>query len=376
MKNELEKYQNIDCRKFNGYKPCEPDKKCPCDDREPYGTRILIVNLDFIGDVLMTTALLPAIKRTYPESIIHWITRKNAMPVLENNPFIFCLWEWNSENRMILNEMEFDIVLNGDKNRDSSAFTVSLNSKVKRGFGLNKYGAVIPLNREALYNFRMGLDDELKFRKNRRTGLDILAETWKVDYQLDEYILELTDKEKEFTNTYRESLGISNELVIGFNTGCSNAFPLKKMTIEQHVQLIDNINQNMANIKILLLGGREDTDRNREIKSLSTFPVVETPTTEGLRRGILYENSCDVIVSGDTLGMHIGIGLKKYVVAWFGISCSEEIELYQRGEKIQSHLDCSPCWRKTCDNPRCIKELNIDKIYKSILKYYERFFSK
>jgi len=376
MGNELGTYQNIDCRKFSGYKPCEPYKNCPCDDREAFGTKILIVNLDFIGDVLMTTALLPAIKRTYPESTIHWITRKNAIPVLDNNPYIFRVWEWNSENRMILSQMEFDIVLNGDKNRDSSAFTMLLNSTEKRGFGLNKFGAVVPLNKEAVYNFTMGLDDELKFKKNTRTGLDILAETWNVNYQLDEYVLELTEAEKEFTKSYRESLGIKDELVIGFNTGCSNAFPLKKMTIKQHVQLIDKIYKNMPNIKILLLGGREDTDRNREIKSMSRVPVIETPTTEGLRRGILYENSCDVIISGDTLGMHIGIGLKKYVVAWFGISCGVEIELFGRGEKVQSHLECSPCWRKTCDNPRCINELNLDRIYKSVFKYYEQFFTK
>lgn len=376
MTNELKTYQQINCKKFNGYKPCEPYKKCPCDEKEPFGVTVLIINLDFIGDVLMTTALLPAIKREYPDSTIHWITRKNAIPVLENNPLIFKVWEWNSENRMILQEMEFDLVLNGDKNSDSSAFIMTINSRARRGFGLNKYGAVIPLNKGALYNFKMGLDDELKFKKNKRTGLDILAETWHLDYRNDEYILELTEKEIKFSEDYKKSLGIKDEMVVGFNTGCSNAFPLKKMTIDQHAELIERIHKSMKNVRVALLGGREDTERNRGIAQKVSVPVIETPTTEGLRKGILYENICDVIVSGDTLGMHIGIALKKYVVAWFGISCGVEIELFGRGEKILSELDCSPCWKKTCDNPRCINELDLDRIFGSIYKYYDEFINR
>ena len=53
-----------DCRLFTGYKPCVPQKLCEgCQDRQPMGTRILIINLDAMGTVLATTAQLPALKR-------------------------------------------------------------------------------------------------------------------------------------------------------------------------------------------------------------------------------------------------------------------------------------------------------------------------
>jgi len=365
------------CKLFTGYKPCEPYKVCPCEDPVPFGHRILIVNLDFIGDVLMTTAVLPAIKRKYPESTIHWITKKNAVPVLENNPYLYRVWEWNDENRMILGEMIFDEILNADKNQNSAAFTMSLKTDEKLGFGLDKNGAIVPLNPEAEYNYRMGLDDELKFKKNKRTGLEILAETWKLDYRKDEYVLQLTDEEKAFCDEFKKKLGIDEKkFVVGFNTGCSNTFPLKRMTIDQHVILINRIARELPGTVILLLGGREDTERNQEIKKRIGEKVVETPTAEGLRRGILYENLCDLVVSGDSLGMHIAIGLKKIVVPFFTISCGVEIELYGRGEKIMSDLECSPCWRKTCDNPRCLKELNLDRIFKVVAKYYKNFLSK
>jgi ADP-heptose:LPS heptosyltransferase len=370
MKKEKDIFPVPDCRRFSGYKPCEPRKTCPCSDPVHFGRRILVVNLDFIGGVLMNTAMLPAIGRKYPGSTIHWITKKNAMPVLENNPFLHRVWEWNDESRMILAAMRFDTVLNADKNQNSCAFVRMLDAKEKLGFGLNENGAIIPLNRGAGYNYRMGVDDDLKFRKNRRTGLDILAETWDLDYRKDEYVLDLTEGERAFCSEVRRGLGIRDDgFTVGFNTGCSALYPLKKMTVDQHVSLIREIHAQDPGIRMLLLGGKEDAERNREIKRLAGGAVEETPVDEGLRRGILYENCCDLVVTGDSLGMHIAIGLKKTVIAWFGLSCGGEIELYGRGEKRPSDLDCSPCWKKTCGDPRCIRQLDLKGIASAVMKY-------
>jgi ADP-heptose:LPS heptosyltransferase len=55
-----------------------------------------------------------------------------------------------------------------------------------------------------------------------------------------------------------------------------------------------------------------------------------------------------LVVSGDTLGMHIAIGLAKLVVAWFGLTCEQEIELYGRGVKLVADVPCRPCWQKEC----------------------------
>ena len=351
---------SVDCTLFTGYKPCEPGKVCPCDDTKPFGHRILIVNLDFIGDVLMTTALLPAIKRKYPESTVQWITRKEALPVLEQNPYLHRIWIWDDESRLILERMRFETVLNADKNQNSSAFTLTVDAGEKLGFGLNENGAVIPLNPEAGYNYRMGLDDRLKFKENTRSGLDILAETWKLDYQEEEYVLQLTEQEKAFTKSYRKQIGAGpNDCVIGLNTGCSALYPLKKMTVDQHIELIRLLEERLPGVRILLLGGRSETERNALINQGAGGRAVETPTTEGLRRGILYENACDIVVTGDTLGMHIAIGLKKTVVAWFGLSCAAEIELFGRGRKIISELECAPCWKRSCDDPVCLKTLDM-----------------
>jgi heptosyltransferase-2 len=302
---------------------------------------------------------------------VNWITKKNALPVLYQNPYLDRVWEWNDENRLILQTMKFDVLLNADKNQNSCAFTMQIKASEKLGFGLDDSGVVIPLNKEADYNYRMGLDDELKFRENKRTGLDILAETWKLNYQRDEYVLILNSEEKQFCETFRHQLNIPDKsFVVGLNTGCSIHFPQKRMSVEQHVELARRIANHHPDIILLLLGGFEDTERNDAIKKELGDLVIETPTTHGLRSGILYENLCDLVVSGDSLGMHIAIGLKKIVIAWFGLSCNVEIDLFNRGEKILSELECSPCWNPQCSQPQCLEDLDLDNMVNLISKYY------
>lgn len=365
------------CKNFTGYKPCEPYKVCEPDCEEnPPGTRILIINLDALGDVLMTTAQLPAIKRKYPQSTIRWITRANAAPLLENNPYLDEVLIWNDESRMILRHMKFDVVMNADKSREAGAFIMELKAEQKLGFGINENGAIIPLNRGAWYNYQMGLDDELKFRHNQKTGQEILAETFELEYCRDPYIVHLTPEEHEYCQRWRQEWQLHEaDCVIGFNTGCSELFPLKKLSVEQHIELIETIASELPNAKILLLGGKEDTRRNQQIKDSVGDRVINTPTTLGVRKGLCFVNLCDAVVTGDTLGMHMAIALKKYVIAWFGLSCAQEIDLYDRGVKIIRKLPCAPCWKQVCDQPQgpiCVTQFDLNEIVQAVKNFYRQ----
>ena len=233
------------CKRFTGYKPCYPDHNCwedGCKDNLPIGKKILIINFDAMGDVLMTTAQLPSIKRKFPDSTIYWITLKIAAPLLSGNEFIDKVYTYDAESISVLNEMEFNYVINVDKSQRSCALLNSVKAEHKLGFGLNHDGKIIPVNQGAWYNYNLGMDDHFKFKVNKRTGQDYLAETFEVDYRRDEYVFRLTQEEQIFISDYKKRMGIQdNDFVIGFNTGCSELFPNKKMTIEQHIYLIKKL---------------------------------------------------------------------------------------------------------------------------------------
>ena len=369
------------CKKFSGYKPCISYKNCleyGCQQDTPenrMGTKILIISLDALGNVLDNTAFLPALKRKYPISTVYWLTMPNAEKILFNNTYIDKVFIWNDEQRMILRNVEFDCVMNADKSVYACAFAGDVKAKLKLGFLLNKDGKIIPANPGAVYNYRMGNDDELKFRKNQRTALDIIHETFELEYARDEYTFSLTEDEIRFVQGYKREINYDHaKTYVGFNTGCSNLFPNKKMTIDQHVKLINTLARD-ENLVLVLLGGREDTERNRTIyrsvDASARGKIIATPTEEGIRKGACYMDICNVVISGDSFGMHLAIALRKYVIAWFGLSCWTEIELFGRGEKLIPYgLECSPCWKQECPyNLECIDMIDLERIVQLVRRY-------
>jgi heptosyltransferase-2 len=365
-----------DCRRFTGYKPCFPGTQCyrECVDPSPAGTSILIINLDAMGNVLVTTSILPALKRLYPASHISWITLKNAAPLLASNPFIDRVHLWEPEQWLILQSQAFDLLLNVDKSVRSGALAGSVRAATKRGFGITDRGVIVPLNPEAEENYVLGLDDHLKFRVNRKSGSQLLHEQFKLPFQRDRYVLQLSQEEEAVVQELRHANQLaggqdrSGDLVVGFNTGCSELYPNKKMTIDQHVELITKLRQ-AGGITLVLLGGPEDALRNAEIARRVGDAVIQTPTTEGVRRGVCAIDLCDVVISGDSFGMHAAIGRGKYVIVWFGVSCEAEIDLFDNGLKlIPRGLECSPCWKRQCPhNLECIQQIDLDAIVREVV---------
>jgi heptosyltransferase-2 len=79
------------------------------------------------------------------------------------------------------------------------------------------------------------------------------------------------------------------------------------------------------------------------------------------------------VVTGDTTALHLAVGLRKKVVALFGPTCAQEIELYGRGEKIVSPLSCSPCYRRSCDrDPNCMKTVSAEEVLKATNRLLDR----
>jgi len=362
----------IDCKDFNGYKPCRPGWLCEtCQEQKPRGKKILIINLDALGAVLMTTALLPAIKRQDPQSTLHWVTLPMAIPLLQNNPYIDRIWPYDFETVTILQAIKYHKIYSIDKAYRSDALAMLIQAEEKLGFALDQNGAITHFNPEAEYAYRLGIDDDLKFKKNQVTGIQFLAQALALDYQGEDYVLELTPEEKDWARQYRLDNGIGkNDIVIGFNTGCSDLFPNKKMTVEQHLELIGRIQNELPNARIMLLGGKAESQRNKEIKDRAGAFIINSPTDQGIRRGMVYVDACDLVITGDTSAMHMAIALKKQVVVWFGLSCASEIELFGRGEKIVPDLDCSPCWKRSCDSLECVKDLDLGAIFKAAKKGY------
>ncbi|MCM8795283.1 MAG: glycosyltransferase family 9 protein [Candidatus Omnitrophica bacterium] len=156
------------------------------------------------------------------------------------------------------------------------------------------------------------------------------------------------------------------KLNIGLNTGAGLKFANKAWNLSSFIELIRRIKREL-DVNVLLLGGQLEKERNREIFLNCKDLVFNTGIDHTVRQFALIVNVCDIIVSADTLAMHIAIALKKKVLALFGPTCAQEIDLYDRGIKIISHLDCRPCYKKRCNkSPNCMDSITPEEVYGSL----------
>lgn len=337
--------------------------------------KILVIHLEALGAVLQSTAILPALKRKFPKGHITWLTSRAALPLLKNNALIDEVLSWSPK---ILDEFAsktFDTVINLDKAPGPASLSVMLNGLIKYGFGWGPLGNLYSLSTKGDYAFSLGLDNELKFKINQKSNQEIFCDLADLPYSRDDYQLDLSAEEKEESEAYRKTQAPNSDWIIGINTGCADNFPYKKFTIARHQELVEALLTSFPKSSIFLLGGRAETKRNDEIaepfkgRLEIEGRVVKTPTQEGLRSGIVYENACDLVISGDTLGMHIAIGLRKKVVAWFSLTCEQEIDIYDRGIKLLADVTCGPCWLSSCDQePKCYNQVPVSVVVEAVGK--------
>ena len=328
-----------DCRYFTGYRPCSFGGVCDgCSHYAPAQSEVLLINLDALGDVLRNTSVLPALRRALPGARVTWLTRPRAAPLLANNPLIDRVILLEPGIDTLLQTLSFDLVLNADKSLLAGGLAVACQARERRGFGVDGSGSIIPLNAEAELLYRMGLDDHLKFKVNQRSAQDLLCEAFGFTYAHDPYTLEADPPEA------------ARRLKVGFNTGCGPKWPLKKIGLQAIEASIACIAEETGE-PVLLLGGPEDTETHQVLADRLGDAVERSPTTDGIAAGAAHMSRVDVVVTGDSLGMHMAIALEKHVVAFFGPTSAPEIDLYGRGVKLVSDLPCSPCWSPRCSEP-------------------------
>jgi len=367
-----------DCRLFTGFSPCRYRRSCAgCPHFDPVEERILVIQLDALGDVLRTTAILPAIRTTWRNAHVTWITRREAAPLLAHNPLVDRVLSLAEDTTAVLAALEFDVVLCPEKSIPAGALMRAARAPDKRGFTIDDAGNIAPVTEAAYELFGLGLDNEAKFFTNTKSAQRLAAEALSLPHKNERYVVVMDDEERRLAREDRRIAGVGDdEVLVGWNTGCGPRYPYKRLEVEDQVRLMSTAWARMdrrERVRFALLGGgAEDQSRNARIAAeLATrrIPVTETPCARGLRRGIAAVAACDMVVSGDTLALHLAIAMRKPVVAWFTITCHQEIDVYGRGIKVLADVPCRPCWLQSCSLPRkCFRSMPWPELADSVVE--------
>ena len=323
--------------------------------------KILIIKLGALGDVLRTTPLLEVLGKQHPLAEIHWLVEARHAAVLEGNPRIKRVHPHSPEALRLLAAARWDLAVNLDKEPEALEAITRVQAARKMGFGKGPGGAPAPIDPLSDYAWRLGIDDELKFRQNKKTYQEISFEQVGLKFALEEYQFFLDSDAERFAQGLVRQWGRRPGPLVGLNTGAGTRFAGKVLPEEKTARLAEWFHEKL-DAQVILLGGEEELARNERIRTLSRVPVIAAGS-HPIRRFAGIVKACDLIVSGDTTAMHIAIAVKTPVVAYFASTCAAEIELYGRGRKVEAVIPCAPCYLKDCPiDERCMADLPLEAL--------------
>jgi heptosyltransferase-2 len=213
------------------------------------------------------------------------------------------------------------------------------------------------------------LDDEAKFRDNEKSYPQLIHEALGLAYRAHGYQLYPGPRERELAARVWLSQGVGNdEIVIGLNTGAGCVFANKSWRPSQFAQLA-RMARDRFGWRAALLGGPDEAPTNSALAA--AYPdIVDTGSDHDELTFAAVVERCNVVVTGDTMAMHVAIARRVPVVALFGPTCSQEIDLFGRGSKVRTGLACSPCYRRTCDeSPNCMDEIDIRRVLAEVERW-------
>lgn len=280
-----------------------------------------------LGDVVRTTPLLSLFENDW----VYWVCSKESRPLLKHVSGIYALWD-RDEFEANGFDVDFDLVINLERELISSVF---LKAKKAVGYSVNK--KLVLLNDTQEYDLSSYL------RQCHRLGLTL----WQ------EKLFHLLGK-KYAGEKYAQPLDENNERLqydIGLNWKVGHKWPTKQTDIKLWKELCQKLE--MTGYRVTWQEGFDNLEVYQK-----------------------WLSSSKLIITSDSLGLHLSLALKKRLIALFGPTPREEVDLYGLGHwvpfKNPSSYDCLPCLSTSCDKDKlCSNFLDIGRIVEQVEKTFK-----
>lgn len=295
--------------------------------------KILVVRFSSIGDIVLTTPVIRALKNQIEEVEIHYLTKNKFKPLLEGNPHLTKIYTIDKDTDEVLSELKAE---NYDYLIDLHHNLRTLKLKFKLGV---KHFSFPKLNIKKWFLVR--------FKFNRLPNVHIV--------------------ERYFQAV--EKLGVKNdglpgELFINPSdmVNVMNAFRLEKNIFVavalggqyKTKQIPNTILKNCLkeiDLPIVLLGGSEDLEKGEALLELLPGKQIFNKCGQySLMQSASIVSQSEVLLTGDTGLMHIAACFDRKIVSVWG-NTVPELGMYpylpakknQYGIHEVKHLSCRPC---------------------------------
>lgn len=294
--------------------------------------KVLIIRFSSIGDIVLTTPLIRAIRDQKPGTQIHYVTKSTYKEVLEHHPYIDRLFLLDSSMKNLLRELKgesYDLIIDLHKNLRSQRIKLALR---KPSVSFNK------INREKWLMVR--------FKKNHLPPVHIVDRYFD---PLKKYGIVNDKKGLDYYSPYENQLGIPFledviqtkyvSLVLG-GTYYTKQIPEKKL-----MELLEQIK-----FPVVLLGGPGEAELAGKLNDQYSSKIWNAVGAASLNQSAEIIRNSHYVITGDTGLMHIAAAYKKKIFSVWGNTIPEfGMTPYLPQNPENSHilevpnLSCRPC---------------------------------
>ena len=335
-------------------------------------SKTLVIRFSSVGDIVLSSPLLRALRRRFPEGQIDFVTKREYAELVRSNHNLNVTFEYDSASgfrglRQLKRKIQaekYDLIVDIHN---------SLRSRYLRWFS----GAreVVVINKRQFDRFLL-----VKLKKNIYRGIVSVADRYietvkKFGVQSDDKGLELHIPDDVFFGVSSKiaKLKLSEfERVIGM---CPSARHFTKRWPEERFAEVGIRFARGQKAKVILFGGPEDVQRGSIITDLIRRATGDEAVIDFSGQLTLLETAavmqyCDVIVTNDSGLMHIAAAMQKKLVAIFGSTVKELGFFPVSADCIvieREGLYCRPCshiGRSSCPEGhfRCMKEIEVGEV--------------
>jgi heptosyltransferase-2 len=343
--------------------------------------RVALIKTGALGDVVRTTALLPGLRRREPRLELTWITASSAIELVRDHPDVARAVAIDEPPAAAWRHERYDWVLCLDDGVPECRLASSLAAgRLSGGYeavdGARRYtDDVAPWFGMGLLRPRDmgGLEqaNALKQRNVENFGT-IFHRALGLPGPVARPFVALEPRRMARARSWLEEAGLSRlSPLIGLNTGAGGRWRFKRWGEEQTVDLARRLVDEF-HAGVVVFGGPAERTRNQRITAGAGRPdVVAAPTDLALLDFTALIDQCDLLVTSDSLALHLGVARARPVVAFFGPTSAAEIDLYGRGEKLVTRLECRCCYKSDCPiRPHCMQSISsqdmVDAIRRSL----------
>lgn len=334
--------------------------------------KILIIKTGALGDLIISSCFFQTIKKNYPESKIYLLTQEIYKEVVEYCPIFETIF-YLPKNRfgflrfiklvLRLNREKFDVIFDIQGNLKTNFYSFLIKSKKKYGFYRLKVGKL----------FFNGSIRKTEIRKNPVDGLLSVLKF----IEIKEYVRKLRiwipeERRKKFEEFIKENKLDKNKKWIAIHPFASPEWLTKRWMPENFAFLSDKLIE--EGYEVIFIGYEKGNYINEITSKMRNRPLNLVNKTDIHTLSLLLER-CLVLITGDSGPLHIGVASGTKVIGIFGPS-DPELHCPPGAYYIYKKVDCSSCYKKICNDMKCMKEIKVEEVYekiKEILKNEENF---